>query len=131
MGDYSYLPGENNLASSIALAVLNDPKVRGILVGFFAEAIARSMPQPQSAPGLRRTPEMAEELGVSVATFNRTVLEGMPFVVVGKTRRFDPEAVRAWLASRSVERGNAQSPNIPKPAQTSLAGVRRLSRGSK
>ena len=53
-------------------------------------------------------PETARELGVSPGTLNiwrTTKRHGLPYIKIGKYIRFDPQAVRAFLArqSRSTE----------------------------
>ena len=47
--------------------------------------------------------ELARIMGVSVATVDRMVAEGMPSVTWGRrTRRFKPSAAIAWAADRSA-----------------------------
>ena len=46
--------------------------------------------------------ELAKALRVSTRTLHDWIRKhGLPVVKIGGTTRFDPEAVRAWLASRS------------------------------
>jgi excisionase family DNA binding protein len=53
---------------------------------------------------------LGKALDVSPATLRRLVAEGLPHVAVGRARRFDLDAVRAWLAARP------SAPARPRPA---------------
>jgi excisionase family DNA binding protein len=45
--------------------------------------------------------QMAKDLGVCVKTFSGDVRsKGIPFVLVGKRKRFDPAVVRAYLTTK-------------------------------
>lgn len=49
--------------------------------------------------------ELAELMGVSVATIRRMTAQGMPSVTWGRrTRRFQPSAVIAWAQAQTRER---------------------------
>jgi len=70
--------------------------------------------------------QLAEALSVSVTTVNRLCRSGrIPFEVVGDTRRFDLQAVRAALRTSSPEPRQGRR----RESQTSMKGIRLLSRG--
>ncbi len=78
-------------------------------------------PTPSPGQRLATKSELARELSCSTATVDRMVREGMPFVAVGRTRRFDLADCRAWCEART-ERA---------PQRTAPQGaVRLLSRGA-
>ncbi len=84
------------------------------------EEMRDATPPPQKAPLLSKS-QIAQALGVSVATVDREVAEGMPCVIVGASRRFDFDAVRAWLEAKAATR-------LANPPKGSAAPVRLLSR---
>lgn len=83
-------------------------------------------PAAAAAP-LATKSELAHALDCSIATIDRMVRDGMPYVRVGKTKRFDVGACRAWCESRVTAPAPAPAPRQP----VSLAGVRRLSGGGR
>ena len=85
-------------------------------------------PAAAAAP-LATKSELAHALDCSIATIDRMVRDGMPYVRVGKTKRFDVGACRAWCESRVTAPAPAPAP-APRPP-VSLAGVRRLSGGGR
>ena len=52
--------------------------------------------------------ELGTALAVSRATVYRLVEEGMPYVLVGDTRKFDTERVLAWLEAHTAERSRGE-----------------------
>jgi excisionase family DNA binding protein len=76
-----------------AVAVMSEEQLRGII----AEAVARAQ-RPPASPW-KTAEQLAEYLGVSVATGNRRVREGLPFVRLheGGRRMFFTPDVDAWL----------------------------------
>lgn len=66
----------------------------------------------------------AQAFDVSPATIDREVAEGMPCIVVGSSRRFDLDAVRAWLEAKAATR-------LANPPKGSAAPVRLLSRATR
>lgn len=93
-----------------------------------SKALEERMPETSGPSSLLARSGLALALGCSLATVDRAVKDGCPFVVVGRTKRFDLARVQQWLATRTIE------PVQAKPAKAapvaSLAGVRRLSRGA-
>lgn len=82
---------------------------------------------PAQPSSLLARSALAMQLSCSIATIDRMVRDGCPFVIVGRTKRFDMARVQAWLATRTI----APAAVAPKPTPVaSLAGVRRLSRGA-
>ncbi len=84
------------------------------------------VPSTSLAPLL--TPhECAAALGISIATLNRRVIEGViPFVQIGDARRYDLDAVRAALVAAPTTLLGARAPEREtQPA----SGVRRVSAG--
>jgi len=62
-----------------------------------ARSLTRHTPEPYLTRG-----QMAELMGVSLATLDRMVAEGMPSVTWGRrTRRFRPSRALAWAEQRS------------------------------
>lgn len=53
-----------------------------------------------NTPHWLRDNELAEHLGISRAMVHKMRAQGMPSLSIGRSRRFDPEAVTAWLAER-------------------------------
>jgi hypothetical protein len=73
------------------------------------EAVAEAMAGTTGGTRLLTKTDLARELACSVATVDRMTADGMPHVVVGRTRRFDIDACRAWCASRSPKAEQAPS----------------------
>ena len=91
-----------------------------------AKALADHGPErPAACQPLLARSALALALGCSLATIDRMDRDGMPHTIIGRTRRYDLAAVRAWLDTRKMP--EAPLPPSPAPA-VSLAGVRRLSR---
>lgn len=44
--------------------------------------------------------ELAKELGVSVSLIDKLMVQGMPYVKIGKAVRFELEEVKKWLKER-------------------------------
>lgn len=44
--------------------------------------------------------KMADLLGISVSMVNKLMVQGMPYVKVGKAVRFEPEVVIQWIKER-------------------------------
>jgi excisionase family DNA binding protein len=64
-------------------------------------------------PGMVLSTDLARELGVSVTSINRAARAGrIPFVMVGRQRRFDPSVIaqikRFGLPTRRVMEGQAR-----------------------
>lgn len=63
--------------------------------------------QPESqqprAPKLVTAKELAEMFSVSERTVRRMESEGAPMVRIGRSTRFDPDAVYRWLVEASHE----------------------------
>jgi hypothetical protein len=87
----------NPIAALVADA-LRDPGLRAALVAILREA--QAVPAAIAEPRLRTAGETAKLLGVSVVHLRRL---DPPSVCVGdeKTRRYDLDAVRVWLAERA------------------------------
>jgi len=100
-------------------------ELRELLRSEVSRALEEHKPEAAGPSSLLARSALALALGCSLATVDRMVRDGCPFVVVGRTKRFDLEKVQAWLGTRTIE-------PAPKPAKrpdnVSLAGVRRLSR---
>ena len=78
-----------------------------VLVAALADAVADRLAyrlpeprpaEPEHSPLMTRR-ETAEHFRVSVATVDRWVRRGAPFLRVGCVKRFDRDALRAWLDS--------------------------------
>ena len=72
--------------------------------------------------------DLARSLGVSVATVDRLIQQGLPFTQIGGGKRFKSSDAMAWLAQR--QQTKAQPPKEPDPpfGDPELRGVRLLSR---
>jgi phage terminase Nu1 subunit (DNA packaging protein) len=67
----------------------------------------RAMPRPEPERYVTRV-ELAEIMGVSVATINRMVRAGMPSETWGRrTRRFRPTVAIAWASAQGAEQREA------------------------
>lgn len=78
--------------------LLNEAARRG------AEQALAKVKAAASPPGqLVNRKAMAELLSVSVATLDRFVLQGMPYVRVGQHRKFNRDDVMAWHHQRGGE----------------------------
>jgi excisionase family DNA binding protein len=64
--------------------------------------VAEAAPRRQ-LPALLDLLSLAEQLSVSERTARELVEEGMPYVWVGKRKRFELDDVRAWLKSRPAD----------------------------
>jgi excisionase family DNA binding protein len=82
-----------NVSTTSALAVLSADQLRELI----AEAVTEAQ-RPTESPW-RTAEQLADYLGVSVATVNRRVREGLPFVRLheGGRRMFYTPDVDAWL----------------------------------
>jgi hypothetical protein len=96
-------------------------------VAALADAIAARLTsaQPTTQRALLDKATLAHELACSVATIDRMSREGMPFVAVGRTRRYDPDACRAWCETRT------RQPERPADTEPARGSVRLLTRGAK
>ena len=47
------------------------------------------------------TSGVCQMLGISPPTLRKLIEEGLPCVRIGELKRFDPDAVRAWLNARA------------------------------
>lgn len=116
------------MSGATMLVQLSVAELEAIVAGAVSKALASctaASPAPQSCLLARSALAMA--LACSLATVDRMVNDGCPFVIVGRTKRFDMARVQAWLATRTI----APAAVAPKPTPVaSLAGVRRLSRGA-
>lgn len=108
-------------APAVLVVTCSLDELRALVRDVVREVIAERAPSPSSAALVDRQ-ELARLLDVSVATVTRLASEGAPVTHVGQAPRYDVEAFRAWLVERGRKGTNA------KPARTSLAGVRLLSR---
>ena len=71
-------------------------------------SVESNHPHPNEGTPTRKSPEryvgrleLAEIMGVSLATVDRLVAEGMPSVTWGRrTRRFQPSAAISWASER-------------------------------
>jgi len=100
---------------------LSPDELRAIVREALSEALGQ---RPAAASRLLTKADVARELACSVATIDRMTRDGMPAVTVGRTRRFDVAACRAWLDGRSDRR------TAPRDADDTDAGpVRLISRG--
>jgi predicted DNA-binding transcriptional regulator AlpA len=88
-----------------------------------AELRSETQRAPAKGPLLSKQ-QLAQALGVSVATIDREVTRGLPCVVVGASRRFDESAARAWLETQAASR-------LAEPPKGSAAPVRLLSRATR
>jgi predicted DNA-binding transcriptional regulator AlpA len=93
-------PTHDELVERTALAAAD-------LVRAFGALLAAPAQTNEPARPLRRE-ELARALGVGVATVDRAVREGMTSTGRGRMRRFDLEACRAWMASRSTTSGTSR-----------------------
>ena len=76
------------------------PLVDAIATAVVARLEARQPPEPKPAPKpepLMSRGEAAEHFGVSLATLDRWVRKGAPFLRVGCVKRFDRAELQAWL----------------------------------
>jgi hypothetical protein len=67
------------------------------------EALAELLPPPaapERRPALLDRKAIATELGVSVATVDRLCRDGMPFVRLGDSKRFELARVLEWARNR-------------------------------
>lgn len=55
-----------------------------------------------NGPKLLDRAGLARAVGKSVASVDRLVREGLPFLAVGDVRRFELDAVLAWLRARGA-----------------------------
>ena len=86
-----------------------------------SEVPRRSIPLPR----LITAAELAASLGLSVARIYELVREqGLPAVRLGRSLRFDPEAVSEWLRSGGT-REREPVGAAPEPSTTSHPGVER------
>lgn len=44
--------------------------------------------------------QVAEVLGVSVSMVNKLMVQGMPYIKIGRSVRFEKEAVLEWVKNR-------------------------------
>jgi excisionase family DNA binding protein len=103
-----------------AVVVVSPDELRALVREAVAEALA---PRQNTGSELVTKGELARSLSCSTASIDRMVREGLPGVVVGKTRRFDREAVRVWLETRTPR-------TAPRDADDADTGpVRLISRG--
>lgn len=65
-------------------------------------ALAKAKAAEGASGGLVNRGEMAQLLGVSVATLDRLIADGLPFVRVGSHRKFNRDGVQAWLDQRGL-----------------------------
>ena len=73
-----------------------------------ANVIGLPAPEPER---YRSRAELAELMGVSVATVDRMVADGMPSETWGRrTRRFRPSVALAWARSRQYAAEQHQAP---------------------
>jgi hypothetical protein len=105
-----------------------------------AQADALDVAPAPDAPSAQLVPPhaCAAALGISIATLNRRVNEGIvPFVQIGDARRYDVAEVRAALAAAPSSTSTprqlppAASDSGPELVTASPAGVRRVSTGGK
>lgn len=45
--------------------------------------------------------ELAQYLGISPSMVRKLMSQGMPSLLIGRARRFDPDACLAWLEAKS------------------------------
>lgn len=79
--------------------------------------------------GMLTRRDLARRLGVSQTHVSRLAAEGMPSLVVGdeSTRRYDLDAVRAWLAERAPKATTPAKDPVNVDAIASRAGLKRVS----
>lgn len=62
--------------------------------------------------------ELRQALDISRATFYRWLAAGLPSIGTGRDRRFDPDAVLAWLDGPATEEGDGDRADLTVPAPT-------------
>lgn len=62
-----------------------------------AEALAEATPARQPPPALLTSDGLAQQLQISRSKLDELVREGLPFVKVGATRRYELAEVLNWL----------------------------------
>lgn len=62
-----------------------------------AEVLAGAIPARQPAPALLTSDELAQQLRISRSKLDELAKEGLPFVRVGSTRRYELAEVLNWL----------------------------------
>jgi excisionase family DNA binding protein len=81
------------------LGPMLEPMIKRVMIETLAEV------QAAEPPGRRL--HDAREVGVAIdasrATVYRLVEEGLPYVLVGDTRKFDLDEVLAWLKARTAQ----------------------------
>ena len=83
------------------LAPMLEPMIKRAMLETLAEIQAAEPP----ARLLHDAREVGAALDVSRATVYRLVDEGLPYVLVGDTRKFVLDDVMAWLKARTAQAG--------------------------
>lgn len=60
------------------------------------------MPTPKTQQRWLRDDELAEELHISRGMIHKLRGQGLPSLSIGRSRRYDPDAVIEWLRSREA-----------------------------
>jgi hypothetical protein len=112
--------------ATLLVALMRDPELRAEIVSVLREAAPPAHP-PEPA-SLLTASDLAKRLGVSVAHVRRL---DPPAVIVGDatTKRFDLDAVRAWLADREPKPTTPakREPTVDVAGSLARAGLRRAS----
>lgn len=83
---------------------------------------------PVTEPLLSRS-DLGRELRISIATIDRLVRDGMPFIQVGGSKRFKQSDAMTWLAKKQESKPQPPADSDPPLfGDPLLRGVRRLSR---
>lgn len=118
-----------SLPAEIILAELAD-----LIADRVAAKLARmATPATETPARLLSKGDLARELGCSTSTIDR--MQGIPFVVIGKNKRFDLASVRTWLEKREPSQPSTSTSSDEPAVFTGVqiegmpVGVRMLSGG--
>jgi len=70
------------------------------------QPVLDDLARPEPAPALLTRAQLAKQLGTSIASVDRLVRRGAPYVRLGDHRRFRLAAVLAWLEQPAGAEGS-------------------------
>ena len=86
---------------NVSVITVSIDDLRQIVLDSVAEAITGASPKTNRVVTKE---ELAEAMSCAGCTIDRMVREGMPFVLVGQSRRFEVDACMQWCANRKTKR---------------------------
>jgi hypothetical protein len=96
-----------SLPAEVVLAELADLIADRVAERVAAKLAERSTPAPEAPSRLLSKGDLARELGCSTSTVDR--MANIPFVVIGRNKRFDLATVRTWLEKREPSASTSTS----------------------